>query len=566
MMRFILGMVSILVIILSLAAAEVQFNEIMYDVNGPDTGHEWIEIANTGSSEVNLTLWKLNEQGTNHNLNLIAGSSTLAAGEFAVIADDAALFQQDYPDFVGTLFDSVFSLSNAGEYLALYNGSHNINAVNYSSSWGGGNGYSLERFNAAWNTSLAPKGTPGKENSIIPNSIVPCVPNLILLVSDWLNETACLLNDTYSQNRTIFQYDENNCRQNQTWTESQALSCDYCTPSWIPVNSSCSPNDGIVQWHNDSNRCYEQTALTADLADMPANITHSLVCDYDADGFIGNISDIDSSLTLNWERQASSLIFREGNKTLVEFPVLEGVVNFRDLFIEKQPNGSAAGYVLIRGWLLGENQTKTIHLDALNRTSNAVCIKDAEVNSISEMSASCSGENETIILCNGELQGRYRCTGREGFILSGTRHSAVQEFYAAPVPSAPVPDDGDAAAGSGGGGGGGGSSCPPGRILQKGKCVAAAIIQSNPAPSEEEAVEKLEESMPGGIVEKEIQMSFSKAKPVSPKPLLTNIPFGSEITGAAAGVSEKSLKVVPLLVISALVIVGGGIVWVIHKK
>lgn len=502
-----------LLVALSSATAEVLINEIMYDVNGSDAGHEWVEIVNTGSAGVNLTLWKLYEQGINHALNPIRGSLILSIGEFAVIADDALLFQQDYPQFNGTLFDSSFSLSNTGEYLALYNGSASVNGVNYSNSWGGGNSYSLERLNEIWNTSLIQNGTPGKENSI-----VPCISNLVIITSDWVNETACQANDTYIQNRTLLQYDVNNCQQNQSWVESQILSCDY-----------------------------------------------------DADGFIGNITHLNSSLALSWEKNATAIIFRDGNKTLVEFPILAGTNAFKDLFLEKQSNGSS-GYTLVRGWVLGDNQTKTIHLDTLNSTSNAVCIKDAEINSVLEVSATCSGDNETIVLCTGEQQGKYRCTAGEGFTLSGARHSAVREFYVAPAipsPAEPVPDNSGSVGGSSsGGGGGGGSSCPPGKVLQQGKCVAA--FQSSQLPAEEAPIQRNQADTGNGppiiVVEKDIDIDFSKATPIPRKPLLTNLPLGDEITGAVAGVPENSLKVIPLLVISGMVIISCAAVWVVRKK
>lgn len=220
---------------------------------------------------------------------------------------------------------------------------------------------------------------------------------------------------------------------------------------------------------------------------------------------------------------------------------------------------------MVRGWTLNETQTKTIYLDKLNNTSNAVCIKDAEVYSMSEMSSSCNGENETMVLCNGELQSGYRCAQEERLILSGARHSAVREFYSS---SAPVPDSGSStSSGTGsGGGGGGGSSCPAGKTLQNGKCVVPARAISEqiiPLPPVEapESTEKQDVK----IVEKDIEISFSNAKPAV-KPLLATIPFGSEITGAITGVPEKSLKVIPLLVLATLFIFGGGIMWWMRWK
>lgn len=555
---YILVIIFFLIVEASTVQAAVILNEIMYDVAGSDTGREWIEIYNTGNSVQNLSSWKFVENGVNHNLDLIAGSFILEGTSYAIIADNSASFLVDYPHYTGILLDSSFSLSNSGEYLALFDGTTIISEINYSTSWGGGNGYSLERLNEIWNTSLVQNGTPGKANSII-----PCISDLVTIASDWINETGCLLNDTYFQNRTVFQYDLNNCQQNKTWMESQSLNCDYCIPFWKAVNTSCSADDGMVQWYNDSNRCYDQTSLVSDTADMPANFTYALACDYNQDGFIGNISHLHSSLALSWEKNTFSIIFREGNKTIVEYPLFLGTVNFKDLFLEKQSNVSK-GYMLVRGWVLEENQTKTIYLDKLDSTSNAVCIKDAEVTSILEMSPSCSGENETIVLCNGELQGGYRCTNGERLILSGARHSAVQEFYVAPA--VPAPAEPVLGSSNGGGGGGGGSSCPSGKVLQQGRCVTVSTIETIAEQPEESAPALETEEEPAGVVERDIEISFANAKPKAQNPLVANLPFNNELTGAVAGVAEKNLKVIPVLVISTLVILSGGMMWWLYGK
>lgn len=101
------------------SASAIQISEIMYNPSGSDTGHEWIEVYNNESSAINLTGWKFVESGTNHGLNLVNGGEILDIGTYAIIADNSNMFLQDYPTFTGTLFDSSFSLSNTGEYLAL---------------------------------------------------------------------------------------------------------------------------------------------------------------------------------------------------------------------------------------------------------------------------------------------------------------------------------------------------------------------------------------------------------------------------------------------------------------
>ena len=52
---------------------------------------------------------------------------------------------------------------------------------------------------------------------------------------------------------------------------------------------------------------------------------------------------------------------------------------------------------------------KTLYLDRLNST-NGICIKDEDINSVDEISDNCNSENEFKIECDRTLQGAYRCT------------------------------------------------------------------------------------------------------------------------------------------------------------
>ena len=77
------------------------------------SGFEWIEVRNVSTSTIDLTDWKFFEAGTNHRLRVVNGSSTLAAGEFAVIAQDGGLFASTTSS---TVFDSSWgTLKQAGE-------------------------------------------------------------------------------------------------------------------------------------------------------------------------------------------------------------------------------------------------------------------------------------------------------------------------------------------------------------------------------------------------------------------------------------------------------------------
>ena len=154
---------------------DILINEIMYDPDGTDDGHEWIEIYNRGATSVDLTGWKFYEDSTNHNLTLHQGSMTIPSGGYAVIADEADTFLGDYPSYSGTLIDSAWSALTTGESLAMKNSSLTIvDQVDYSSTWGGGSGISLEcidpnsdnNVSSNWGSSETANGTPGAQNSI----------------------------------------------------------------------------------------------------------------------------------------------------------------------------------------------------------------------------------------------------------------------------------------------------------------------------------------------------------------------------------------------------------------
>ena len=147
--------------------AQIVITEIMYDLSGTDTGREWVEITNSGSGSVTVatSTWKFFEADTNHNLSLFQGSVVIPAGGFAVIVDNPAKFLLDWPNFSGTIFDSVFSLGNTGEAVAIKSdASTNVDQVTYASTMGAaGDGNSLQKFGGAW-TALAPTAGDANQN------------------------------------------------------------------------------------------------------------------------------------------------------------------------------------------------------------------------------------------------------------------------------------------------------------------------------------------------------------------------------------------------------------------
>lgn len=83
--------------------------------------HEWLEILNVSDQPIDLTGWKFWENGTNHRLSLFQGDDLIIEpGEYAIIAQKADIFVEDYPQFAGTVIDSSWgTLKEAGEEIGL---------------------------------------------------------------------------------------------------------------------------------------------------------------------------------------------------------------------------------------------------------------------------------------------------------------------------------------------------------------------------------------------------------------------------------------------------------------
>ena len=151
--------------VLATSTPEIIISEIMYNPAGADSDHEWVEILNVSTSTdyvIDLN-WKFND-GSNHQLNVIQGDNVISPQEFLVLVDDQEVFLQDYPDFQGSLIDTVMSLNNSEDILSLSinNGESFFSTTTYQSAWGANdNGFSLELINQDWQESLTASGTPG---------------------------------------------------------------------------------------------------------------------------------------------------------------------------------------------------------------------------------------------------------------------------------------------------------------------------------------------------------------------------------------------------------------------
>lgn len=149
------------------SSSDLVLSEIMYDCSGADSGYEWLEIYNSGQDDVVVSsTWRFFDNA-NHNLNLAQGTSTIAAGQYFVLVDNAEIFLTAYPDFSATIFDTVMSLPNSSSSVALSEdaGQTYFLEESYDSGQGAaGNGHSLEKLNDSWQESCQLGGSPGLAN------------------------------------------------------------------------------------------------------------------------------------------------------------------------------------------------------------------------------------------------------------------------------------------------------------------------------------------------------------------------------------------------------------------
>lgn len=90
-------------------------------------GEEWVELYNRAEHSLTIEGWKFvedfsskNPKGVAHKLRAFQGDFVLEPHEYAIIAQNADLFQKNHPGFSGTIIDSSWSsLKQAGERLEL---------------------------------------------------------------------------------------------------------------------------------------------------------------------------------------------------------------------------------------------------------------------------------------------------------------------------------------------------------------------------------------------------------------------------------------------------------------
>ncbi|NWF90915.1 MAG: lamin tail domain-containing protein [Ignavibacteriaceae bacterium] len=150
-------------------------NEIMY---APENGEpEWIELLNISNQQIDLKDWSLSDILTSPTKSFITNSNLqIQPGEYFVITRDTSFYNFHSPLNYKVFIRNFGSLGNTEDGIILYDfRSGIIDSFSYNSSFGGTNGYSLERVSpdqstndsSNWITSLSiNRSTPGEQNSI----------------------------------------------------------------------------------------------------------------------------------------------------------------------------------------------------------------------------------------------------------------------------------------------------------------------------------------------------------------------------------------------------------------
>jgi len=144
---------------------DILINEIMYDPDGDEKWHEWIELYNNDTESINVDGWILN--GTIGGSNTIL-SGTMNAGSYLLIAKNVTTFQDRYPDVTCPVTKGNWSaLANSDDTINLSDSTSTlIDTVTYTDI--ASENYTAERnATGGWEESLVDGGTPCAGNSVV---------------------------------------------------------------------------------------------------------------------------------------------------------------------------------------------------------------------------------------------------------------------------------------------------------------------------------------------------------------------------------------------------------------
>lgn len=167
--------------------AQVVINEIMYHPSDDAYDSEYVELYNTGSTSVDLSLYRFDD---GIDFAFLPGT-TLGAGDYIVVCANPTDFGQVYPGVTGQVGPYSGKLSNGGESLRLSRRDGSLwrteDELTYNDRgiWprtADGDGPSMElihpgfpnQYGGAW-SAAAGLGTPGAPNSVYQSDPAPLI-------------------------------------------------------------------------------------------------------------------------------------------------------------------------------------------------------------------------------------------------------------------------------------------------------------------------------------------------------------------------------------------------------
>jgi hypothetical protein len=207
-----------------------------------------------------------------------------------------------------------------------------------------------------------------------------------------------------------------------------------------------------------------------------SNIQDSFLSNLQLEVKINNSNNLTNLINNNLSStQTIEILNNLTNNTLVEFNYDFDLDNLNlvgtKVLYEENANVSTILISNLQLQTQSQSRTKIVSIKAPQDTStyNSVCVKDEELNSITQISQNCNQNYEYVILCNNITQDSLTCTHNTNsskYIISGLRHSGITIFDSTTYVN-PNPDTGSGGnGGSGGGSGNGGGSLGSGFILE----------------------------------------------------------------------------------------------------
>lgn len=208
-----------------------------------------------------------------------------------------------------------------------------------------------------------------------------------------------------------------------------------CRPNWTEKETPCIGSEKKTRYYDDINNCPNAT--------KPSDVI--VRCDFNGDGLYGHPSAFNTSITglslyingtaynpsTNYLNNVTKRveIKDRNNRILIAFDwPFTSPLDLYSMYFRKQNDNDARGYLIVKGI----NANKTITVDKKMNNSNAVCIKNQEINSINDISNYCNRSNEHIVECPGSNSG-FSCaydSDNDYFEVSGlTNSAAIEMFY-----------------------------------------------------------------------------------------------------------------------------------------